>query len=323
MPAYDAAGSGASTIVLNLSQLDSIDTLGIGLLLQLLARARQRQQRLLAYGLSEECRRAFELTYLDQVVPLYVDEAEALVSEQQTKPSTARLDHWAEPVARLAVPHLPKEAINLNVQGRRPSSPVKGLGQFWQRTYQIRLEGATTSPTEVVAVWKERFASFWPPGSRYFGSGKPVDAGDVAVLNLAGPAGLVIATGIFVIYTGPESFCFLSVEGHMFGGMITFSAHEENGTSVAQVQALLRSSDPLYDIIVRLGIATKAEDQFWQDTLKNLAAHFGVEGQPVTIDALLLDPGMQWSQAKNLWHNSAIRTTLHMPVRWVRGLSAR
>jgi hypothetical protein len=242
------------------------------------------------------------------------------MSEQQAE-STREV--WAKPVGKLTVPTLPKEAINLNVQGRRPSSPVRGMGQLWQRTYQIRLEGAAVTPTELIAAWRQEFASFWPPGSHYYGSDGPVDAGDVAVLNLAGPAGMVIATGIFVIYAGPESFCFLSVEGHMFGGMITFSAHNENGTTVAQVQALLRSSDPLYDLILRLGITTKAEDQFWIGTLENLAARFGAEGQEVIVHPLLLDPGMQWSEAKNLWHNSAIRTTLYLPVHWVRRLLAR
>ena len=87
------------------------------------------------------------------------------MSEQQTPHTTGRPGRWAKPVSRLVVPGLPKEAINLNVQGRRPSSPVKGMGQLWQRTYQIRLEGAAVTPVEVVAAWKERFASFWPPGS--------------------------------------------------------------------------------------------------------------------------------------------------------------
>jgi hypothetical protein len=109
----------------------------------------------------------------------------------------------------------------------------------------------------------------------------------------------------------------------MFGGMITFSAREEDGTTVVQVQALLRSSDPVYEIGQRLGFAVKAEDQFWHDTLTNLAAHFGVEGEPVHQEAVQLDSSMQWDRVANLWYNAAIRTTLHLPVRWVRNLFAR
>ena len=109
----------------------------------------------------------------------------------------------------------------------------------------------------------------------------------------------------------------------MFGGMITFSAHHEDGTPVAQVQALLRASDPLFEITVRLGIATRPEDHFWQGTLKNLAAHFGVAGQPVSQQAVLLDRSLQWPEATKIWYNGAIRSALHMPARLLRGHGAR
>jgi hypothetical protein len=226
---------------------------------------------------------------------------------------------WADPVERLTMPPVPQKAININTEGRRTTGPMHGFGSLWRRTYAIRLANSTATPAEVVRVWKERFASFWPPGGRYYGTGQPIDAGDMALLNLAGPAGLTIATGILVIYAGDESFCFLSAQGHMFGGMITFSAHADDGTPVAQVQALLRASDPLFEIAVRMGIVTRPEDQFWQGVLVNLAAHFGVEGQPVRQQAVLLDPSLQWSKAANLWYNTAIRTALHLPLRLLRG----
>jgi len=242
--------------------------------------------------------------------------------DSQAMQTTGQPGKWADPVDRLRFPPLPKEAINVNTEGRRTTGPAKGLGSLWRRTYAIRLANSTATPAEVVRVWKERFSSFWPPSGRYYGVDKPIEAGDVAVLNLAGPAGVTIATGILVIYADDESFCFISAEGHMFGGMITFSAQTENGTTVAQVQALLRASDPLFEIAVRLGIATKPEDQFWHGALKNLAAYFGVEGQPVSQQAVLLDPSLQWSEAKNVWYNAAIRNALHMPVRWLRGQGA-
>ncbi len=333
-----AAGSNARAIVLNLSDVQSIDSLGAGVLIALLARLRRQRQRLLAYGSSEHCRRAFELTHLDEVVSLCADEAAALHSLMPPVPG-ARVaapavgsqavqvaEHpggWANPVDRLTLPPVPDEAININTEGRHPTGPVRGFGSLWRRTYAIRLAGSSAAPTDVVRVWKERFASFWPPSGRYYGADKPIEAGDVALLNLAGPAGMTIATGIRVIYADGESFCFISAAGHMFGGMITFSAHEDNGASVAQVQALLRASDPLFEMAVRLGIATKPEDRFWQGALKNLAAHFGVEGQPVSQQAVLLDSSLQWSRVKNLWYNAAIRNGLHMPVRWLRGQGAQ
>jgi hypothetical protein len=245
------------------------------------------------------------------------------MAKEQTNHSTAPHGHWARPVGRLSVPDLPKEAINLNVQGRRPMGPMKGFGPLWLRTYQIGLAGSAATPAQVIRVWKEQFAGFWPPGSTFYGADRPIEAGDVGVLNLAGPAGTTIATGVFVVYADEESFCFLSVEGHMFGGMINFSAYEEEGATIAQVQAILRSGDPVYEVGQRLGFAVEAEDQFWHGTLTNLAAHFGVEGETVDQDAVLVDPTIHWARATNLWYNAAMRTTLYLPIRWVRSLFAQ
>lgn len=243
--------------------------------------------------------------------------------DEQIFDRTGPEGQWATPVERLSVPGLPKEAINLNVQGRRPMGPMKGFGPLMLRTYQIQLTGSAATPAEVIRVWKAQFASFWPPGSTFYGAGRPIEAGDVGVLNLAGPARTTIATGTFVVYADEESFCFLSVEGHMFGGMITFRAYAEDGVTVVQVEAMLRSSDPVYELGQRLGFAVKAEDQFWQSTLINLAAHFGTEGEAVAQDTTLLDPTIRWARATNLWYNAAIRTTLYLPIHWVRQKFAR
>lgn len=334
LAAYSTAGSGAKAVLLNLGSVHSIDSLGAGLLIALQAHARKKAQRLLAYGLSDASMRAFVLTHLDEVIGVYPDESAALSSLQQGGDGKAGREQkagprpiqalktagggWALPVDRLNLPPLPREAIRAGAGGKRPTGPVKGFGTLWRRTYAIRLAGSAVAPTEVVRVWKERFGSFWPPAGRFYGAEKPIEAGDVALLNLAGPAGLTIATAILVVYADDRSFCFISAEGHMFGGMITFSAHHEDGTPVAQVQALLRASDPLFEITVRLGIATRPEDHFWQGTLKNLAAHFGVAGQPVSQQAVLLDRSLQWPQAKNIWNNGAIHSALHTPARWLR-----
>ncbi len=79
--AYGAASSGgASTIALNLTGLASINSSGIGLLIQLLASVQRQKQRLVVYGLAEHHRQAFELTHLDEAITLYADEAEMLGS---------------------------------------------------------------------------------------------------------------------------------------------------------------------------------------------------------------------------------------------------
>jgi len=239
-----------------------------------------------------------------------------------------RYSSWARPVSKLATADLPAGAVNLNVSGRQVVGPLQGFGQLWQKSYQVRLSGAGVSPVEVVRVWKASFPSFWPQGNKFYGPLTGIQPGEVAVLNLAGPAGIsgpggvpVISTGVLVIYADDESFSFMTPQGHMFAAIITFSAYDDEGT-VAQVQALVRANDPLYELAFRLGFGHTMEDEFWQQTLRNLAAHFGVKGQ-VGQKVTLVDSRVQWSQAKNIWHNAAIRTALYMPVALVGRLFKR
>jgi hypothetical protein len=127
--------------------------------------------------------------------------------------------------------------------------------------------------------------------------------------------GLHIATGVFVLSTDEQSFTFLTAQGHMFAGWITFRAYEEEGVTFAQIQMLLRASDPLYELGFRLG-ANKYETLFWQYTLTTLAAHFGAH-EPIQTQIVCMDPKVQWSQFWNLWQNAAIRTLLYRVSRFV------
>jgi hypothetical protein len=249
-------------------------------------------------------------------------------ASSQPKKQKSRDAAWAAPVSRLTVSAMPSGAINLNVDGRQLTGPLKGFGQLWQKTYRVRLSGAQVSPSEVIKVWKEHFPEFWPKGNRFYGSLSGIAPGEVAVLNLAGPGGItgpkgmpLISTGVMVIYADEESFSFMTPDGHMFAGMITFSAEEDDGTLV-QIQVLIRASDPIYEIGCRLGIVHRSEDAFWRQTLENLAAHFDVDGY-VQESVTLVDPKVQWSEAKNIWHNAAIRTGIYYlgsPIRWVGNL---
>jgi hypothetical protein len=243
-------------------------------------------------------------------------------SSDESTQNRARHEAWAKPVDKLQVADVPAEAINLNVEGRQLAGLLNGFGQMWRKTYTVRLSGADVTPTQVIKTWKEHFPDFWPEGSQLYMSPTGIAPGEVGVINLTAPGGMKVSTGIVVIYADDESFSFMTPKGHMFAGMITFSAYKEEGATVAQVQALIRASDPVYEMTLRLGFGHKSEDELWYHTLKSLAAHFGVEGH-VQRQAVRVDPQVQWSEAKNIWHNAAIRTVLHTPVRWVRSLTNR
>lgn len=230
---------------------------------------------------------------------------------------------WAKPVDRLHVGDISPEAINLNVEGRQLTGLVRGFGQMWQKTYKVRLSGSQAEPEQVVAEWKEKFPSFWPEGNRLFVPLTGIKPGEVGVINLTAPGGMKLSTGIMVIFTDATSFSFMTPEGHMFAGMITFSAYEEEGAPVAQIQVLIRANDPLYELSFRLGVGHKAEDVFWAGTLTNLARHFGVQSPQPTQANVLVDPRVQWREWRNIWNNAGIRSGLYMPVRLVKRLFGR
>ncbi len=63
------------------------------------------------------------------------------MSETNESQKSRDAGNWAKPVDTMDVHDIPNSAINLNVQGRKPMSPLQGFGQMWQKTYRIRLGG--------------------------------------------------------------------------------------------------------------------------------------------------------------------------------------
>ncbi len=230
--------------------------------------------------------------------------------------------YWAQYAATLKVARAPTGALNLNVEGRRAMSPLQGFGQMWQKTFRIRLNGTQVKPTEVIKTWKERFPTFWPKWDHFYKPLTGIAPGEVALINMVLPGdiphGLPLSTGVLVLYADEESFTFMNPEGHMYAGWITFSAYEEDGCTVAQIEVLVRANDPAYGLGFRLG-ASRSENKFWQYTLTAMAAHFGVV-EPVQTHIVCIDASVQWSQFWNIWQNAAIRTFLYRmltQVRWV------
>lgn len=221
--------------------------------------------------------------------------------------------YWAKHVTTLRLGDVPAEAINLNVTGKRVVGPIQGFGKLWQKTYRVELRGLETTPNEVIATWKQSFASFWPRSAKFYGPLTSIAPGDVALLNLDVGAGAKLSTGILVLYADDESFTFMNPQGHMFAGWITFSAaqSEPDGVTAAQVQVLIRTNDPIYELAMPIVIARR-EDRFWQQTLTNLARHLGVADPVVTTVAVCVDRRRQWSKASNVWYNAGVRTALYM-----------
>jgi hypothetical protein len=191
--------------------------------------------------------------------------------------------------------------------------PIQGLGKLWQKTYRVRLAGGPTNPNpaELIATWKARFPDFWPSGNRFYAPITGIAPGEVALINLAMPGRVKLSTGVLVLYADEESFTLMTPQGHIFAGWITFSAFagSREGETVAQAQILMRANDPLYEIGLGLG-GHRQENRFWEQTLRALAAHFGVAAD-VETRSVCVDGRRQWWRVGNLRHNAGVRSGLY------------
>jgi len=245
--------------------------------------------------------------------------------ELDSKATRTRQDAWAAPVSKMTVGQVPEGAMNLNVEGRQPVSPLQGFGQLWQKTFRVRLSGLEMSPEEVMRIWRENFPKFQPPENRFYPQMTGISPGAVVLINakvppLPGmPSMLPVSTGVMVLYADEEMFTVMCPEGHPLSGWNNFRVFEEDGTVVAEVQEMSRASDPLYELFNRFLGSSAQQDRIWTHVLTQLAAHFNLKGQ-VTMTKTLIDPRVQWSEAKNISKNAGIRTMFYLlgtPFRWI------
>jgi hypothetical protein len=228
--------------------------------------------------------------------------------------------NWAPPVQRLSAAGVAGAKVD-SVTGKRVSGPLQGFGQLWQKTFRVRLDGAELTPTDLIAIWKERFPTFWPGGSRFYAPLAGIAPGEVALLDIQPVPGspVKLSTGVMVLYADDESFTFMTPEGHTLSAWITFSSYRDGGVTIAQAQALERTSDPFDEIAYVLG-ANKMNDRFWRQTMENLAKHVGVAAPVVETQIVCIDKHRQWKHASNVRNSATLRTvrhTLTAPVRWI------
>ena len=76
----DAAAREPQAVVLNLTDVEYMDSTGIALLVGLLARARRDGREISAYGLTDHYREIFAITRLSEFIHVYDDEPSALGS---------------------------------------------------------------------------------------------------------------------------------------------------------------------------------------------------------------------------------------------------
>jgi anti-sigma B factor antagonist len=79
MEAYNqAVGDERPVVIFNFSEMEFINSSGIGLLITILIRAKRKGHKLVACGLKEHFRQIFLLTRLEEAMPVFISEDEAV-----------------------------------------------------------------------------------------------------------------------------------------------------------------------------------------------------------------------------------------------------
>jgi hypothetical protein len=237
-------------------------------------------------------------------------------------------NNWARPTGRLSVNQVPEGATNVNVEGREVVSPMQGFGPLWRKTYRVRLEGVTLSPEDVVRGWKEHFPEFQPKANRFYPPLTGVKPGEVMFISATlpiwpGSPGIVpISAGVLVMYADETMFTVMTPAGFPESGWNSFSAYVEDGVTMAQVQSLARTSDPIFEFGFRFMGGASQQESIWRHVLTALARHFGVQNPQVEVKKDNVDPSLQWRNLGQIFKNSIIITMLYYlatPLRWLRG----
>src|SRR5258706_7640547 len=239
--------------------------------------------------------------------------------------------NWAKTLGRLNVSGVPSGAPIINVQGLEVVIPMQGFGPLWQKAYRVRLAGLDITPQAVMQTWKENFSKFQPPENRFYPAMQGIKPGEILFIDAMLPAwpgsrwGFPVAAGVMVLYADDEMFTVMTPAGFPEAGWNTFSAFVEEGATVAQVQSLARSNDPIYEIGFRFIGGAAQQEKIWASVLSALSQHFDVSGV-VQTDLRCVDNTIQWSQARNIWQNAIIRTffyKLAAPLRWLKSRGQR
>ncbi|MBN1375233.1 MAG: STAS domain-containing protein [Dehalococcoidia bacterium] len=313
----------ASAIILDFSDVDTIDNTGLNLLVKFSVSSRKARQKPIASGLSKSFLEIFSMSSLDHAFKVFASTETALRAtgvsgepflketlDQLVKSDKTVLlepEYWAPTTKKLSVPEMPPEAINLNVAGRRTAGPTRGFGQLWEKTYAIDLTDSKLDPEQIISTLKSRFPGFQPSHNRFYPTREGIKPGAVVLINASTPGGMV-ATGVMVLYAGPRSFTFITPEGHPEAGWVTFSSFQEDGRTMMQVQGLARASDPVYEAAFRIA-GSNLQQQIWTYLLEALAKYTGSTSR-AQFHKQCLDKSLQWTNCLNIFRNAQIVSIL-------------
>jgi hypothetical protein len=154
-------------------------------------------------------------------------------------------------------------------------SARKGEGAFLQRDYWAVIDACALSPTEVVALVRERFEEF-PPGdllvcNRENGDSRSLEPGDTLSLKVRWAG----KTGVRVVHADDNSLTLATLRGHPEAGRITFGCYRNERRDVLfHIRSRARSSTAL-NLAGFMTAGDPMQTNCWTDFIDRLAHTVG------------------------------------------------
>src|SRR4051794_16432627 len=163
-------------------------------------------------------------------------------------------------------------ALRGGMERGAPQPPEDGAGPLFHRRYRTRIREANVTASELVerlaadpdSASPVEFASF----VKLHGEPGQMSVGDEYRVRMAGPWDGPVR----VIERTPTSFRFATLDGHLEAGQIRFSAQEQDGLIVFEIESWSRSAGPLVHLLYdRLRTAKEVQLHMWTSLLQRLA----------------------------------------------------
>ena len=148
---------------------------------------------------------------------------------------------------------------------------TQGAGPLLQRDYWSILDDCALTPSEVIALVKEKFCTLPPAALVAFDA--PDGLGLDSVVNILIRPSQRCA--VRIIHENAQSVTFGTLAGHPEAGRITFGAYRNaNGSVIFHIRSRARSTN----VLSRLGflaIGDAVQTNTWTDFIRNTAALVG------------------------------------------------
>lgn len=152
-----------------------------------------------------------------------------------------------------------------------------GCGPIVMRTFDVRIENADLSPSELMTAFRERSHAFVPRHiagfTRQDHTIESMDAGDEFVVEIPGPWNGPVR----VDSVDDASVLLVTLEGHMEAGHIRFAVVEDEDEGYRfQIRSWARAGDELFEQLhLVVGVAREAQTAMWAHTCDRAVAVSG------------------------------------------------